>query len=185
MPVTIRSATLDDVPAILAIEQQAAERSPLDLRAIQQAALMTEWFWWPKKPASSADFVCAKAVADEWEIENVVVAAEFLRRGIADELMRELIRAARKTQAASSDSAGSPRIESAGPPPLRKTRISRSRAAAGLLQQSRWKMRSCTRCRFEMTDQGCIWKRLSAYCTIWLVQFLHSEPSATNGGNLL
>jgi ribosomal-protein-alanine N-acetyltransferase len=39
-------------------------------------------------------FVCARAVAGEWEIENVVVAAEFLRRGIADELLRELVQRA-------------------------------------------------------------------------------------------
>jgi len=39
-------------------------------------------------------FVCAKAVASEWEIENVVVAAEFFRRGIANELVSELIQRA-------------------------------------------------------------------------------------------
>jgi ribosomal-protein-alanine N-acetyltransferase len=39
-------------------------------------------------------FVCAQAVGGEWEIENVVVAAEFLRRGIAKELVRTLIQLA-------------------------------------------------------------------------------------------
>ncbi len=39
-------------------------------------------------------FVCAKAVAGDWEIENVVVAAAFLRRGIANELLRNLIQRA-------------------------------------------------------------------------------------------
>ena len=46
-------------------------------------------------------FVCAQAVAGEWEIENVVVAAEFLRRGIANELVRELIQRA-ENEAASA-----------------------------------------------------------------------------------
>ena len=40
-----------------------------------------------------------KAVAGEWEIENVVVAAEFLRRGIANELVRELIQRAKNDNA--------------------------------------------------------------------------------------
>jgi ribosomal-protein-alanine N-acetyltransferase len=46
-------------------------------------------------------FVCAQAVAGEWEIENVVVAAEFLRRGIADQLVRALIQRA-QSEAASA-----------------------------------------------------------------------------------
>jgi ribosomal-protein-alanine N-acetyltransferase len=45
--------------------------------------------------------VCAQAVAGEWEIENVVVAAGFLRRGIANELIRALIQRA-KNEAASA-----------------------------------------------------------------------------------
>ncbi len=44
-------------------------------------------------------FVCAKALLGEWEIENVVVAAECLRLGIASELMRRLIQRA-KSEAA-------------------------------------------------------------------------------------
>jgi [ribosomal protein S18]-alanine N-acetyltransferase len=39
-------------------------------------------------------FVCVNAVAGEWEIENIVVAGEFLRRGVANELMRGLIQRA-------------------------------------------------------------------------------------------
>ena len=42
-----------------------------------------------------------QAVAGEWEIENVVVATGFLRRGIANELMRVLIQRA-KNEAASA-----------------------------------------------------------------------------------
>ena len=40
-----------------------------------------------------------EAVAGEWEIENVVVAARFLRRGIANVLVRELIRSAENEEA--------------------------------------------------------------------------------------
>ncbi len=45
-------------------------------------------------------FICAGAAAGEWEIENVVVGSGFLRRGIGDALMRELIRRARDEGAA-------------------------------------------------------------------------------------
>jgi ribosomal-protein-alanine N-acetyltransferase len=44
-------------------------------------------------------FVCARAVAGEWEIENVVVADEFRRRGIADRLLREFIQRAESAAA--------------------------------------------------------------------------------------
>jgi ribosomal-protein-alanine N-acetyltransferase len=46
-----------------------------------------------------AGFICAKAVAGEWEIENVVVAPEFLRRGIASRLLSRLIQQARNAEA--------------------------------------------------------------------------------------
>ncbi len=41
-------------------------------------------------------FICAQSVAGEWEIENVVVVAEFLRQGIASALMLALIQRARE-----------------------------------------------------------------------------------------
>lgn len=43
-------------------------------------------------------FVCAQNVAGEWEIENVAVAAEFLRCGIAGALMGALIERAREAR---------------------------------------------------------------------------------------
>jgi len=50
-------------------------------------------------------FICAQIVtgqigAGEWEIENVVVASELLRRGIASELIVELVQRAREERAA-------------------------------------------------------------------------------------
>jgi ribosomal-protein-alanine N-acetyltransferase len=44
-------------------------------------------------------FVCAKAVEGEWEIENLVVAVERRRRGVADRLMRGLMQRAREEAA--------------------------------------------------------------------------------------
>jgi len=43
--------------------------------------------------------VCAKVVTGEWEIENVVVAGECLRRGIASQLLYELMQRAESAAA--------------------------------------------------------------------------------------
>ncbi len=100
MPLAIRSAALNDVPAILALEQQAPAaahwtREQYNQLASSGVVLVAE------EAGQLCGFVCAQAVAGEWEIENVVVAAGFLRRGIANELMRALIQRA-KTEAASA-----------------------------------------------------------------------------------
>ena len=93
MPATIRPAALNDVPSILAIEQQAPRAA--HWTAEQYSKLVGGGVVLVAEEAGHlCGFVCARAVAGEWEIENVVVAAAFLRRGIADELVRELIQRA-------------------------------------------------------------------------------------------
>jgi ribosomal-protein-alanine N-acetyltransferase len=91
---------LNDVPAILAIEQQAPSaahwtREQYDQLVSSGVVLVAE------DAGELCGLVCAQAVAGEWEIENVVVAAGFLRRGIANELIRALIQRA-KNEAASA-----------------------------------------------------------------------------------
>ena len=100
MPLVIRSAVLNDVPAILALEQQAPGAAHWTREQYNQlvgsgVVLVAE------EAGELCGFVCAQAVAGEWEIENVVVAAGFLRRGIANELTRALIQRA-KNEAASA-----------------------------------------------------------------------------------
>jgi len=93
MPVAIRSARLNDVLAILAIEQRAPHAA--HWTAEQYKKLVGSGVVLVAEEAGQlCGFVCAKAVASEWEIENVVVAAEFFRRGIANELVSELIQRA-------------------------------------------------------------------------------------------
>jgi ribosomal-protein-alanine acetyltransferase len=90
MPVAIRSAALTDVPAILAIEKQAPGAA--HWTAEQYSTLVGGGVVLVAEEAGHlCGFICAKAVAGEWEVENVVVAAAFLRRGVANELVRELI----------------------------------------------------------------------------------------------
>lgn len=93
MPVTIRSAQLNDVPALLAIQQRAPGAAHWTLEQYNQlvgsgVVLVAE------QAGRSCGFVCAQAAAGEWEIENVVVDAGVLRRGIASELVCALIQRA-------------------------------------------------------------------------------------------
>jgi ribosomal-protein-alanine N-acetyltransferase len=98
MPLAIRSALLNDVPAILAIEQQApsaAHWSSEQYRKLVGSGLVLV----AEETDTICGFVCAQAVSGEWEIENVVVADGFLRRGIASELVREMIQRAQNEAA--------------------------------------------------------------------------------------
>lgn len=90
MPSAIRSATLDDLPAILAIERQALSAAHWPEEEYQQL-VKTGVVLVAEQPGKLCGFVSAQAVTDEWEIENVVVATEFLRQGIADQLLQALI----------------------------------------------------------------------------------------------
>src|SRR5271154_897573 len=99
MPVAIRSARLNDVPAILALERQssdAAHWTSEQYRTLVGSGVILI----AEDSGALCGFVCARAVAGDWEIENVAVAAEFLRRGIANQLVGELIRRAKSQVAA-------------------------------------------------------------------------------------
>jgi len=98
MPVTIRSAALNDVPSILVIDQsapQAAHWTPEQFNNLVDSGVVLV----AEQAGRLCGFVCAKAVAGEWEIENVAVSAELLRRGIASQLVRELIQRAKNEDA--------------------------------------------------------------------------------------
>jgi ribosomal-protein-alanine N-acetyltransferase len=98
MSLVIRSAALEDVGAILALERlapSAAHWTTAQYNELVNSGVVLV----AEESGRLCGFVCAKAVLGEWEIENVVVAAEFLRRGVASELMRALIQGA-KSEAA-------------------------------------------------------------------------------------
>ena len=99
-PVEIRAAALSDVPAILAIEKQAASAAHWAAETYNKlvddesgVVLVAQ------ESGQLCGFVCARAIAGEWEIENVVVAADFRRRGVAEALVRGLIQRATKAAA--------------------------------------------------------------------------------------
>lgn len=97
--VAIRFAVPTDVPELLAIEQQAPGAAHWTF-AEYTRLVSTEVVLVAEEAGRLCGFVCVKTVAGEWEIENVVVAAEFLRRGVASALIHDLIRRAESQSAA-------------------------------------------------------------------------------------
>ncbi|MGA7647270.1 MAG: ribosomal protein S18-alanine N-acetyltransferase [Terriglobales bacterium] len=99
MSFAIRVAGFDDVPAVLALERQTAGAAHWTAEQYQKlvgggVVLVAE------EAGRLCGFIGAQAVAGEWEIENVVVAAELLRRRIGSELIGALIERARSEAAA-------------------------------------------------------------------------------------
>ena len=93
MPLVIRSAALNDVPALLVIERQSPGAS--HWTSEQYNELVTGAVVLVAEQAGKiCGFICARTVADEWEIQNVVVHPEFLRRGIANQLLKKLVQRA-------------------------------------------------------------------------------------------
>ena len=95
---TIRSASVNDILAIRALAQQ----SPLAAHwtADQYSKLVSDGIVLIAEDSGNVcGFVAANAVAGEWEIENVVVACEFLRRGLASQLLCELMLRAKSVSA--------------------------------------------------------------------------------------
>lgn len=93
MPVTLRSATLADVPSILAIEQQCPTAAHWTVDEYQRR-VGTGFVLLAEATGGICGFVCARVVASEWEIENAAVAPEFRRRGVGGDLISELLRQA-------------------------------------------------------------------------------------------
>jgi ribosomal-protein-alanine N-acetyltransferase len=97
MPVALRSARLNDVPTILAIEQRAPGASHWTAdqynKLVEHGVVLVAEFA-ATEEGKLCGFLSAQIVAGEWEIENVVVAPEFLHRGIASELIGALIQRA-------------------------------------------------------------------------------------------
>ena len=92
-PTSIRAANIDDLPAILALEQAAPAaahwstdhyRNRLQSEPHAACFLVAE----SNGPKEVCGFLCARIIgpADEWEIENVVVDQKFRRQGVGAQL---------------------------------------------------------------------------------------------------
>lgn len=88
----IRSATIDDIPAMIAMERASPEASHWSLTTYQEifsgpiprVALVSE-------DNNVAGFLVARTLPDEWEIENIVVAHDHRRHGSGSLLLEELL----------------------------------------------------------------------------------------------
>jgi len=99
MSLAIRRARLSDVPAILSLEQQAPMAAHWPA-AEYARVVATQTILVAESEGELCGFVCAASVAGEWELENIVVANDYLRRGIADALLRGLLDHARRARVA-------------------------------------------------------------------------------------
>jgi ribosomal-protein-alanine acetyltransferase len=100
--VLIRNASPEDLPQIRALERQtdsAAHWSQREYNALFAAEFPKRVALVITEEASSSHihgFLIARCGADEWEIENVVVAEDQRRRGLASALLRQLLQEARQ-----------------------------------------------------------------------------------------
>jgi [ribosomal protein S18]-alanine N-acetyltransferase len=94
----IRPATRADIPGMLLLTENTPTASRwiraqyerlYDTNAPRRVALICE------EGSALQALIVALVIADEWEIENVVVAPEVRRRGLATRLLKDLIDQAR------------------------------------------------------------------------------------------
>ncbi len=100
---TIRHATFNDIPFLLALEQSShgaahwSEQQYRDLLAPNGARLVLV----AEEPLGSIlGFLVARHLAPEWELENIVVAPAARRQGVGKWLLRALLDRARETNSA-------------------------------------------------------------------------------------
>ena len=100
---SIRPATLEDIPSLLAIAEESVSAAHWT-RAQYETALVDTL---PKRVLlvlvnESGDiqgFIVAAEAAGEWELENIAIAASSRRRGGADQLVEALLAELRSSRA--------------------------------------------------------------------------------------
>ena len=95
--VPIRSATLSDVPQMLHLERQAAVAAHWSLEQYEALFLpdapprITLVATGDSSESLVLGFLVSICIADEWEVESVVVDESARRRGIGSALLRDLV----------------------------------------------------------------------------------------------
>ena len=103
MKLSIRAATVADLPAMMSLEKRAATAAHWSAEQYQAlfsgsnpgrvALIMIE-------ESTLQGLVIARVVGDEWEIENIAIAGPARRRGLGTRLLGELLDMARARGAA-------------------------------------------------------------------------------------
>ena len=94
MPVTLRSATSADIPALMTLERQAATAAhwvQSDYDRLFDPAGPTRLCLVIEEAGRIEGFLVALRAGAEWELENVVVAEGVRHRGVASRLLKELL----------------------------------------------------------------------------------------------
>jgi ribosomal-protein-alanine acetyltransferase len=94
MPIAIRVAELKDVPAIRALELQEPNASHWTADQYKKM-IETGIVLVADQSGATCGFIAAQFFSSELEIQNVVVGREFLRQGVASELVHEIFARAR------------------------------------------------------------------------------------------
>ncbi len=100
----IRRATQDDLPAIVTLERRtnaAAHWSEDQYQSILREAAPRRVMLVGEKQGELKSFLVARVLEVDWELENIVVAAEQQRQGVGTALLQAMMTEAR-TAAASS-----------------------------------------------------------------------------------
>ena len=100
----IRAATLNDVPAILALQSQvptAAHWSETQYNALFTAEAVPRIALVLERANALVGFIIARAAVAEWEIENIVVASSNRKRGLGRLLLSHLLNSAKAQNAES------------------------------------------------------------------------------------
>lgn len=102
MNLSIRPATVADLPAMMALEKRAATAAHWSAEQYQDLLHSTESVRLALVLTIENEvqaFMIARVVHEEWEIENIAVAAPARRRGFGTRLLGELLDMARAKSA--------------------------------------------------------------------------------------
>jgi ribosomal-protein-alanine acetyltransferase len=95
---TIRGATVDDLPAMMALEKHAATAahwSAEQYEALFRAPDPGRVALILQEESNLQGFVIARVVSEEWEMENIAIAGSARRRGLGTRLLGEFLDLAR------------------------------------------------------------------------------------------
>jgi [ribosomal protein S18]-alanine N-acetyltransferase len=98
----IRPATLDDVPALIALEKRAvtaAHWSAEQYQAVFSPSQISRIALVIEDQSAVQGLLIARIVDSEWEIENIAIAGPARRRGLGTRLLGEFLNTARSRSA--------------------------------------------------------------------------------------
>jgi [ribosomal protein S18]-alanine N-acetyltransferase len=100
----IRFATLEDLPSLIAVEKDAPTAAHWSLEQYQSACSELEpqrMLLVIEEDSTIQGFLAARAVDQEWEIENLAITVSVRRRGLGTRLVEHFLHLVRRQSGAS------------------------------------------------------------------------------------